>query len=329
MLVHFNGWFVGGLPSKLDVNDLTSFRVGQGIIQSVSCICVNCFIVIAGYFGLNLKIKTFFNMFMILICVYIPCSLLECYINNSPLSTIIISILNNCFVFSRESWFIQCYLMLVFLSPVLNAFIERCGKNIIYYSFALLFIEFWFDCIRHNVSLGFNHGYSVIHFVVLYLLARTLKLHLDTIMKIQCIYWIMAFLLSSAIIFGLYVFGVKWSFWYSNIFVVISSFCLFMPFLHLTFSSKFINSISGSTFMVYLLHTTSPFYEWLRDFDVKLLNENSYEIYLLYILVTILGVFFCSVLYDKLRVILLGSISNKCFLKLSDRLNNKFFLYGK
>lgn len=324
--VHFNGWFVGGMPSKLNMDELSTYRLGQSIIQSVCCVCVNCFIIITGYFGLKLKVKTFVNMFMILISVYIPCTLLESYVNHDSVN-VFKSLVNSILVFSRESWFIQCYLMLVFFSPMLNSFIDRCGKKIVYYSLVLLFIEFWFDCLRSNISLGFNHGYSVIHFVLLYLLSRTLNVYLDLIMKVKCKYWIIGFFSNTAIIWLLYVCGVKWTFWYSNIFVVISSFCLFIPFLHKTFCNKYINSVSGSVFMVYLIHTTNPFCEWLSYFDLHLLNEYSYSIYLLCVFGVILVIFIGSVFYDKLRLLILTPISEKIELYIEskiDKISNAF-----
>jgi surface polysaccharide O-acyltransferase-like enzyme len=308
--VHFNGWFVGGLPAKLDIGNLSTFRLGQSIIQSVCCVCVNCFIIIAGYFGLSIKFKTFLNMFMILVSVYIPCGIILFWVSHDYTSfSFIKTLLNHCLVFSKESWFIQCYLMLVFLSPLLNSFIDRCGKKLIYYSLALLFIEFWFDCLRSNVSLGFNHGYSVIHFVLLYLLSRTLRIYSDTVLKVKCQYWIVGFFISTAIIWLLYVLGIKWTFWYSNIFVVISSFCLFMPFLYKTFYNKYINSVSGSVFMVYLLHTTNPLCEWLSNLDLHLLNEYSYGFYLLYVFCIMSAIFVVSILYDKLRLLILTPLS--------------------
>lgn len=324
--VHFNGWFVGGMPPKLDIEDLTTFRLGQSIIQSVCCVCVNCFVIITGYFGLKLKVKTFVHMFMILISVYIPCTLLEFYVNQDSVN-LVKSLINSILVFSRESWFIQCYLMLVFLSPLLNSFIDRCGKNIVYYSIALLFIEFWFDCLRSNISLGFNHVYSVIHFVMLYLLSRTLNIHLESILKVKYKYWIIGFFISTSIIWILYVTGIKWTFWYSNVFVVISSFCLFIPFLHKTFHNKYINFVSGSVFMVYLLHTTNPFCEWLRNLDLWLLNEYPYAVYLLCVFGVMLVIFIGSIFYDKLRLLILTSISEKIELYIEskiDKISNAF-----
>ena len=54
-MVHFNGWFVD-MPEKYDYSSPTLFRVGQVIIEASTCICVNMFLIISGYFGIRLRL---------------------------------------------------------------------------------------------------------------------------------------------------------------------------------------------------------------------------------------------------------------------------------
>ena len=45
LIVHWNGWFVGGMPG-ITRDTLSVFRGGQAIIESLSACCVNCFLLI-------------------------------------------------------------------------------------------------------------------------------------------------------------------------------------------------------------------------------------------------------------------------------------------
>ena len=58
LIVHCNGWLVGGIPDSFDEKNISTFRISQAIIQSFSCTCVNMFILISGYFGLKFKLKS-------------------------------------------------------------------------------------------------------------------------------------------------------------------------------------------------------------------------------------------------------------------------------
>jgi surface polysaccharide O-acyltransferase-like enzyme len=45
LIVHFNGWFVGGMRG-FDFHHPTLFGAGQMIIEALTCICVNMFLII-------------------------------------------------------------------------------------------------------------------------------------------------------------------------------------------------------------------------------------------------------------------------------------------
>lgn len=71
LIVHFNGWFVGGMRG-FDYHQPTLSGAGQMIIEALTCICVNMFLIISGYFGIRLKFTSVIRLCLLLALIYIP-----------------------------------------------------------------------------------------------------------------------------------------------------------------------------------------------------------------------------------------------------------------
>lgn len=184
VIVHYNGWLAGGMPDHFDLSGASFCTVSQAVIEGFTAVCVNCFLVITGFYGVKLKPKTFWNMWILLVSIYVPCEIVmqihEGAFSPRPL-------IDDLIAFTRESYYVQDYLMLVFLSPVLNTFIDKYGKKILPYALVFWGIEIVFDWLRHNQSLGFAQGYSLIHFILMYILGRTAFLYKDVIRNVGSI----------------------------------------------------------------------------------------------------------------------------------------------
>jgi surface polysaccharide O-acyltransferase-like enzyme len=72
LIVHFNGWLLGGMPDEFDSANISSFRIGQVVIQSFAVVCVNCFILISGYYGIKFKWSKIWNIFILLLFIKVP-----------------------------------------------------------------------------------------------------------------------------------------------------------------------------------------------------------------------------------------------------------------
>ena len=120
LIVHLNGWMAGGLVDWNDNSLPMVHKVGQLIIQSLSVVCVNCFLIISGWFGLKLKFASVWKMWVLLVSIYVPFYLLSCIFGSTSFSAVSLTI--RLLAFPCESYFVQNYLMLLFISPVLNAF---------------------------------------------------------------------------------------------------------------------------------------------------------------------------------------------------------------
>ena len=146
-------------------------------------------------------------------------------------------------------------------------------------------------------ELGYNRGYSVIHFVLMYMIARCIRLYEDDIKRIPRWVWVLGYLLSTIVIVFSFVAGVKWCWNYSSPIVVFSSVCTFLPFLYKTFHNKVINWIASGTLAVYITHVTNRIQTILEMVDRNLLDTNSYPMYLILISVVIFITFIISALY--------------------------------
>ena len=298
LIVHFNGWFVGDWPlPAYDINNPTLFRTGQMIISALSIICVNMFVIISGYFGIRLKLSSILKLIIYLALIYIPLYIVK---SVSDHEFVLTDFIERCFVISYAGYFIQCYFMLMILSPVINAFIDKYGRDSLKWVLVFWALEFWFDCIMEVGELGYNRGYSVIHFVLMYMIARCIKLYEDDIIKTKSWIWVLGYLLLTIVIIFSFVAGVKWCWNYSSPIVVFSSVCTFLPFLYKAFYNKVINRIASGTLAVYIIHVTNRIKIILENTDRTLLEANSYPIYLIKILTVILIAFFALALYGIL-----------------------------
>lgn len=295
LIVHFNGWFLGDWPlPAYDISNPTLFRTGQMIISAAMIICVNMFVIISGYFGIRLKLSSILKLIIYLALIYIPLYIVKCVRDHE---FVLADFIERCFVISYAGYFIQCYFMLMILSPVINAFINKYGRDSLKWVLVFWGVEFWFDCIMEVEELGYNRGYSVIHFVLMYMIARCIKLYEDDIKRIKPWVWVLGYLFSTIVVISCFLAGVKWCWYYSSPIVVFSSVCTFLPFLYKTYYNRLINWIASGTLAVYIIHVTYYIRSSLQGVDRYLLETNFYPMYLVQILVVIFVVFIVSALY--------------------------------
>ena len=300
LIVHYNAWFLGGMPESFDFSNPTAHRIGQLIIEAMTICCINCFLIISGFFGIRLRWQGVAKFIILLLGVFLPFYFLDCIVGEASLT--LKSLWANCRVITKGGYFVQGYLMLMLLSPMLNAFVEQQGKNMLKWVLMLVGIEFWFDCLTPEQTwLGFNQGYSVPHFCLVYLIGRCLFLYQESLMKLRRRLWVALYFLAVALIAVMYLLKVRYALYYSNPLVIMTAICSFMPFIYRQWVSKPVNWIASGTFAVYLIQVTEPAFSFLCQTDKTLLAENSYGVYLLKSAILLVVFFLLCVLYDKLR----------------------------
>lgn len=295
LLLHANFLSLGGVEKITSIESFSRFMAGQLCI-----ICVNVFILISGWFGINPHLKgafsLLFQVFFYAIFITLPFALMG--------ERIELGNLIDLFYFGSFYWFVPAYLVLYGFSPVLNAFVKQSSVRQYFFVLLTFFIfEFSLGWIRGEIAT-YNFGYSTISFIGLYLLGRFLNLHFHSIKQFSMTKYILLYLLFTIIpvLWFLFTGDERNMFAYSSPFVIFASMFFFLAFTKLKFENKYVNYLACSSFSIYLIHmhpSAWPYYKNIIATAYENLNG------LVFILFMFLFVFvfsvFCMIL-DKLRI---------------------------
>lgn len=232
----------------LNLHSFWGFEHGSGILQAVdffresTSICaVNTFLIISGYFGINWKFKSFFNLiFQIFFYAF------GVYVVASSIGVIDFStkeFLMNATCVYRHWGFITAYVLLYMLSPMLNAISEKLTSKELFFTIIVLYAS---ECLITRDCGSMNYG-------ILYLIGRFIKKSdAVSVLDINATkgYWITTILIF-VLVFISYIFlhfstaekmeGFVFGYSYSGPFVILQAVFLFLVFARMNFTSKFIN----------------------------------------------------------------------------------------
>lgn len=224
-----------------------------------------------------------------------------------------------------ENYFINGYILMLLFSPFINKYAEYKGGDILKLIILLIFIEFWFDNIWEVKTIGFNGGYSGLHFVVLYIVGRYIFYIKDRLSNLTLKFTLSGYLCCSVIISLLCYFKINWALNYSNPIIIISAVFLFIAFLNIKpFINKTINSLASCSLFVYILQISSPFETYLSKFDKYYLQNYNYITYILFCLITILLFYLFCYIYCKSIL----HITNKLFFLIEKKAKSICYYYA-
>ena len=311
--VHFSIWYIPMDSFSFSLSDISRVSIGAWGIVSV-----NCFLIISGWYGIHLKLKSVWKMAEMLFVVFVPFYLASCIMGKDVLS--VNRLTESLMVFSSTNYYVQDYMMLMFLSPVLNAFVEKYRGKMLKWVLMFAFLLFWMCCVRTKNDLLFMHaGQTLIHFVLIYLMARTASEYKDVIVRKKASFYFGIYAACTVVIAVMGACRLRWWCYFDNPFILLSSFCLFFGFLKLEIRNRVVNFLAGSVFTAYLVHTTQPALDFLCDWDNQLFADYPYEIYFFMMWAIVIGVVLLSIFYDKLlRGVILAPVSTFLFNKISN-----------
>jgi peptidoglycan/LPS O-acetylase OafA/YrhL len=286
---------------------------------------VNCFVLISGYFKIKASWKGFFHLFIV--CVFY---LLAFFL--------IFSIETNCFSpksfaysflpfsHARGLWFIEVYVSLYLLSPMLNKAIDNLNRKA-YIVMLLLWciLTFYFGYLWKGAINA--SGYNIIHFMLLYFIGNFIAKYISNVqtLKRKAAYLGIYLSLSGIIACGsLYILnsGVdkKWidslCFPYNSPLVVSSSIAFFLFFNSLNIQHKIINRMASSALAIYLIHENIFCKELFQQYVERLGQTTSNDALLaaeLFLLAV--GIMIGCILIDKVRMLFTNPV---------ERLFNRF-----
>ena len=255
LILHCNGWLLhdyGGIDTW-EANRGFLVGLARRTIQSLCVIGVDCFVLISGYYSIKPKLKSLINLFTLLFFFYVGGYLLSYALGGEFTWK---HFAKSCLAFSRPNWFIQSYLFLMLLAPMINAFVEKCSeKQMTLYTLLYMGCAFYFDCLRDSEHFYFNGGYSVTSLMLIYLVGRYLKLYgVDKLNRLPSYLPLLFYVLSVIVLILLYYLPDWGLIRYHSPFVIVSSVLLF----YLGYQNLIIRSLIGLEFLPYLFLYAIP-----------------------------------------------------------------------
>lgn len=230
-------------------------RVGM---ESLAVVAVNVFVILSGWFGIRASwrggLQLLFSVaFLQLLCIAVGHFV---FAQPAPLDEVAGALSPG-----GGLWFVRSYLILYVLSPCLEGCLERWPIGRRRRMMLLLLLTccawgWWADV------ADFGKGYSALHFVVMYLLGRYLRLSRSGWTTRPAGVYAAAYLVLSVATAVAYVFPfvqgeterLRPVFYYNCPLVVLSSVSFFLFFSRLEFRSPAVNRLAASALSVYVVH---------------------------------------------------------------------------
>lgn len=310
LMLHFNinGWH----PDVLSGCSAFSWTTLQGnLIESFCIAAVNVFVMISGYFAIKLSVKSVLNLYIRCFIIGLITYLAYLLIAHEPLSVSALG--GRVLAFTHNHWwFVISYLGLMAISPILNMGCEALSKRTYLSVLAMLTVAIiYFGWWKHmEMTYG---GYSLIHFIYLYIIARYLKLHVDGVQTSQYRWlWLGLFVVSAMCLCAMSYSMSRNMFTYDNPIVVLEAIFLLLFFLSIPFYNRFVNWAAASVFSAYLIQE-SPYlgyrciYPAVNDSVANGALGGGAILFALYVV----GVLVISILIDQIFVVPVIRWSNR------------------
>lgn len=237
----------------LCIYGIKNYTVTVEAVDTISIIGVNVFLLISGYFSINLRWKSIFNLLLLCLFYNILHLLIDVYCFNIAHSKS--DIIKAFMPLSHPGgWFMNVYFCLMLVSPLLNIGFKQFTKQQ---------DTLFFTCFSVvNLYLGFllhndvnSSGYNLVQFIYVYYLGHLVRKYSYFLVKINTNIFILIWLFSSLTTFILSFLGPSsWNYHsYNSPFVLISSISVFCCFLRINMGYvKIVNEVAKSMLAVYL-----------------------------------------------------------------------------
>ena len=263
-------------PEIWDISVMSPEIGVASVLLGLTYIGVNCFVLISGYYGIKLKLRSVLNIYLICVFYALMGYLLHIYIDDANIDRGILY--HSIFCISHSYlWFVKCYAGLMLLSPLLNVAIEHMPrKTYQWVLFLLTVLNVYFGFLWED-SVFNADGYTIANFVFIYLIGGYIARYVD----LECyrkhkalnfgIYLLTSLLWAGSIIMQRYA-RTPWDEWgYNNPFTLIGAISFFMLFLSIPrFHNKWINWLATGTFAVYVAHQGDFYKGWFVKYVGKL-----------------------------------------------------------
>lgn len=281
---HFvvNVWY----PGMLNVHMPST--IGESIFLLSHCsffIGVNCFVLISGYFSIKTSLRGFLHLYGFY-AFYAMLIALTQYFGDAQYAQL--SLYEKCIHVAVHSlmpwdnnnfWFLNAYLGLFMVAPLLNAAIANLTKsNYIRILVLLTILNVIFGNIL-SIDLLNTWGFSVAQFIYLYMIGGYIRNHIsvNVVQKHRWgnfgVYLVSAALWAMFVAIQVYQFPYIARFFkafsYNNIFVLTAAIGFFLFMLSFDVKSKAINWFASSCLAAYLLQGSVIPFSWYSELFEK------------------------------------------------------------
>lgn len=292
-------------PTPEDININATSVFFRFLMESISIIAVNVFVLLSGWYGIKPKTTRLLEFLFQVLFFGIICMSCEWLLTGNKPDKALLTVLT----LSPTYWFFKTYLALYIISPILNAFVENSSrqlfKNVLISFFAF---QSTFNWLVDGAS-WISWGYSLPSFAGLYLLARYMHIYRPKITRFHyrtdiCLYLGFVIFNTLSAFFLMQIGKGSWLYVYTSPLVIMGGGFFLLFFSKLTLKSRFINWVAVSAFSVYLTHANAYLAKYYNGTILRWFNENSTFSFILCTATLIIGVFIVSVLLDKVRILL-------------------------
>lgn len=296
-------------PDVLDISaTLSTSTALSTCLDGFLYIGVNCFILISGYYGVRLKVKSILNLYLTCLCYGLIGYLLHIYVSDASLGRTLIY--NSVFIFSHSQWwYISCYIGLLLLSPIINVFLSNASKY--HHQLAILsmtILSVYLGYLWHNPDYDID-GYSLLQFIYLYIIGNYLRKYLPRNFafchrKKLILCYITSSLVWGAITCCQHLINIPciWNPWaYNNPIIIFSSISFFLLFISFSFQSKKTNWLASGTLAAYLLQDQLYIGKNLYPKVASLFEPLSYMNQIAYLLLLSIIFILVAIFIEKLR----------------------------
>ena len=307
---------------------------GFACIDVIFHTAVIIFVLISGYFGINLRIKVLINLILQVTFYSLLLTLIGVYVFSLGSSIDVIKSLLP--ISGNYYWFITVYIELLLLSPFVNKLLVNLS-NRQYKSLVLILASliFWFGLLRKtNISID---GKNIVYFIFIYIVGggiRRISLTDESSKFLTNRFHFFILLLSLMVLEGgyllpdthsLFIHFMAYTYVYNSPFLLIMSISIFCLFRNLSFKNRWINYMASSSLAIYLIHEHPLMREviYVQPF-MKLIHLNPYFLFVIVIAFAIIVSVTCM-LMDKVRVFLFSLIDKPISL-FTNKIENKIEL---
>ena len=271
VVLYYNNSSIGGAFNYIDNAPIS--KAFLYFIESICIVGVNVFVLITGYYLSTKDERIIIKPFKLLIQTVI--FKVGAYVVQTLITNDSLTIKNILLAAIPNSWFIILYIALYLISPILNIVIKSVNDKALTRIVLILVLVFSIyptitdligEALKNPISgistigsYGSQWGYTIVNFVTLYFIGAYLR---RCPLRLSTVKHLLFLILSTGIIemwayindvVGFEIERTAWS--YCNPFVVLSSILLVSMFSRFNLgTNQIINSLSSSTFSIYLLN---------------------------------------------------------------------------